>query len=296
MSALALTERRNPDTVNIDLMDSEEIARAINNEDKKVAQAIEKTLPEVGRAIELIASSFQKGGRLAYFGAGTSGRLGVLDASECRPTFGVDESMVCGFIAGGETALRHPVENAEDSAELGLKDLQNFNPNPNDVIVGISASGSPRYVLSAMQQAQKLGCQTIGISSNPEAQLKFCSNIFINPIVGEEAITGSSRMKSGTAQKMILNMLTTGAMIRIGKTYENYMIDVQMTNEKLVNRGKRIVSEIAHISEENAANYLQAANNRVKTACVMAIKKASREEAEALLCQAGGILRKVINK
>lgn len=294
MTTLALTEKRNPATANIDLMDSTEIARTLNNEDKKVALAVEKTLPEIGQAIETIAQAFQKGGRLAYFGAGTSGRLGVLDASECRPTFGVDESMVCGYIAGGDRALRHPVENAEDSAELGLNDLRHFNPSPDDVIVGISANGGPRYVLAVLEQAQKLGCKTIGISSNPEAKLKAFSDIFINPVVGEEPVTGSSRMKSGTAQKMILNMLSTGAMIRIGKTYQNYMIDVQMTNEKLVKRGRRIVSEIAGITEDEAEKYIDLSGNNVKTACVMAIKKIGRKEAENLLRQAGDILRRVI--
>lgn len=294
MTALALTEKRNPATANIDLMDSTEIARTLNNEDKKVALAVEKTLPEIGQAIETIAQAFQKGGRLAYFGAGTSGRLGVLDASECRPTFGVDESMVCGYIAGGDRALRHPVENAEDSAELGLNDLRHFNPSPDDVIVGISANGGPRYVLAVLEQAQKTGCKTIGISSNPEAKLKAFSDIFINPVVGEEPVTGSSRMKSGTAQKMILNMLSTGAMIRIGKTYQNYMIDVQMTNEKLVKRGRRIVSEIAGITEDEAEKYIDLSGNNVKTACVMAIKKIGREQAENRLRQAGGILRRVI--
>lgn len=294
MTALALTEKRNPATANIDLMDSTEIARTLNNEDKKVALAVEKTLPEIGQAIETIAQAFQKGGRLAYFGAGTSGRLGVLDASECRPTFGVDESMVCGYIAGGDRALRHPVENAEDSAELGLNDLRHFNPSPDDVIVGISANGGPRYVLAVLEQAQKTGCKTIGISSNPEAKLKAFSDIFINPVVGEEPVTGSSRMKSGTAQKMILNILSTGAMIRIGKTYQNYMIDVQMTNEKLVKRGRRIVSEIAGITEDEAEKYIDLSGNNVKTACVMAIKKIGRKEAENLLRQAGDILRRVI--
>ncbi len=295
MSKIALTEKRNPQTVNIDLMDSQQIARTINNEDKKVALAVEKTLPSVGRAIEVIAQAFLKGGRLAYFGAGTSGRLGVLDASECWPTFGVEHGMVCGFIAGGDRALRFSIENAEDNAELGLEDLKTFNPTANDVIVGISAGGSPRYVLTVLEEARKKGCTTIGISSNPEAKLKLFSDIFINPIVGEEAITGSSRMKSGTAQKMILNMLSTGAMIRIGKTYENYMIDVRMMNEKLVDRGCRIVSEIAKIPYEKASEYIEAAGRKVKTACVMAVKNCSRKQAEQLLADAGGILRKVIN-
>lgn len=294
MTNIALTERRNPATVNIDLMNSYQIAQAINNEDKKVALAVEKTLPQIGQAIELIAQAFQKGGRLAYFGAGTSGRLGVLDASECWPTFGVEHGMVCGFIAGGDRALRFSVENSEDSAELALADLKTFAPTPDDIIVGISAGGGPRYVLTVLAEAQKIGCQTIGISSNPEAKLQKFSNIFINPIVGEEAITGSSRMKSGTAQKMILNMLSTGAMIRIGKTYQNYMIDVRMLNEKLVDRGCRFVSEIAAIPYGEAQKYIELSGRNVKTACVMAVKQCSKEDAEQMLNQAGGILRKVI--
>ena len=220
MSALALTEKRNPETINIDLMDSYQIARTLNHEDQKVALAVEKTLPQIGEAIEAIAQAFKRGGRLAYFGAGTSGRLGVLDASECWPTFGVEHGMVNGYIAGGDRALRYSVENSEDSAELGLQDIASFAPTPDDVVVGISANGGPRYVLAVLEQAQKCGSKTIGISSNPEAKLQKFSDIFINSIVGEEPIAGSSRMKSGTAQKMILNMLSTGAMIRIGKTYQ----------------------------------------------------------------------------
>lgn len=294
MSALALTEKRNPETINIDLMDSYQIARTLNHEDQKVALAVEKTLPQIGEAIEAIAQAFKRGGRLAYFGAGTSGRLGILDASECWPTFGVEHGMVNGYIAGGDRALRYSVENSEDSAELGLQDLASFAPTPDDVVVGISANGGPRYVLAVLEQAQKCGSKTIGISSNPEAKLQKFSDIFINPIVGEEPIAGSSRMKSGTAQKMILNMLSTGAMIRIGKTYQNYMIDVRMMNEKLVERGCRIVADIAQISVEEAAKYLEAGGQRVKTACVMAVKKISREEAEKKLAETGGILRRVI--
>ena len=294
MPIIALTERSNPATKDIDLMDSYEIAKTINNEDKKVALAVEKTLPQIGQAIELIAQAFLQGGRLAYFGAGTSGRLGVLDASECWPTFGVEHGLICGFIAGGDRALRFSVENAEDSAELALQDLKTFAPKPQDIIVGISAGGGPRYVLTILEGAQKLGCKTIGISSNPEAKLQKFSDIFINPVVGEEAITGSSRMKSGTAQKMILNMLSTGAMIRIGKTYENYMIDVRMMNEKLIDRGCRIVAEIAKISYEDAQKYIEKSGHKVKTACVMALKNCNKEEAEALLAAQNGILRKVI--
>ncbi len=294
MDKAILTEKRNPRTTDIDLMSGYEIAEAINNEDKKVAFAVEKVLPQIGEAIELIASAFRKGGRLAYFGAGTSGRIGVLDASECPPTFGVPAEMVCAFIAGGEKALRFAVENAEDSVDAGLNDLQKFAPGENDVVVGVSASGNARYVCSVLKNAKISGVRTIGVSSNPEAALRRFSDVFINPETGEEVIAGSSRMKSGTAQKMILNMLTTGAMIRIGKTYENYMIDVQMSNEKLSERGIRIVSEIAGVAENEAAKYIEQSGRNVKTACVMALKNVSKDEAERQLSAAGGFLRKII--
>ena len=294
MNKLSLTETSNPATENIDLMDSLSIAQTINKEDQKVALAIEKTLPQIAQAIEIIAQSFLQGGRLGYFGAGTSGRLGVLDASECWPTFGVSHDMVQGFIAGGDQALRYSIENAEDSAELGLEDIIHFAPSSKDIIVGISANGNAAYVKAVLEQAQKLGCTTIGISSNTDAEIKEVSDIFINPIVGEEAITGSSRMKSGTAQKMILNMLTTGAMIRIGKTYQNYMIDMRLLNKKLYNRGCRFVAEIAHISQAEAKKYIEESKHEVKTACIMAAKKVSYEEAHRLLEQNEGILRKIL--
>lgn len=295
MSKIALTEKRNSETINIDLMDSYDIAKTLNNEDKKVALAVEKNLSQIAEAIETIAQAFLKGGRLAYFGAGTSGRLGVLDASECWPTFGVEHGMVCGFIAGGDRALRFSVENSEDNSQLGIQDLQTFNPSPHDVVVGISANGGPRYVLAVLQKAREKGCKTIGISSNPEAKLQEFSDIFINPVVGEEPLTGSSRMKSGTAQKMILNMLSTGAMIRIGKTYQNYMIDLRMMNEKLIDRGCRIVSEIAGVSDHEAKKYIEESHHNVKKACIMAVKKCSKQQAEKLLSQNQGILRRIIS-
>ncbi len=295
MSSISLTEKSNPDTKDIDLMSSLQIVTAINHEDLKVAPAIQKVLPQIADAVETIAQAFINGGRLAYFGAGTSGRIGVLDASECWPTFGVEHGMVCGYIAGGDEALRLSVENAEDSAEMALQDLKDFAPTSKDVIVGISANGSPRYVMTIMEQAQKIGCKTIAITSNPDALIKKFADIFINPIVGEEVITGSSRMKSGTAQKMILNMLSTGAMIRIGKTYQNYMIDLRVLNEKLQQRAIRFVSEITGINEKDAVNYLRQSNNNVKIACVMATKKCNFEQAEQLLKQADGILRKAIS-
>ena len=294
MPSLIVTESNNSDTINIDLMSSLEIAQIINQEDMKVAQAVHQVLPQIAKAIDVIADALQKGGRLAYFGAGTSGRLGILDASEMPPTFGVSPNMVQGFIAGGERALRHAVENAEDKEEFALQDLQKFHPTDKDVIVAISANGQPEYCLTVLRESKKIGCITLAISSNPKAEIAQFADIFINPVVGPEVITGSSRMKSGTAQKMILNMITTGAMIRIGKTYKNYMIDLQPTNKKLVARSIRFVSEICGISKSEAQAYLKAADHDVKIACVMAIKKCKKEEAEKLLAQNNGILRKVI--
>jgi len=245
MKETILTEKQNPATKNIDMASSREIAELINNEDKKVAFEVEKEIDNIAKAIDKIAESFLTGGRLLYFGAGTSGRLGVLDASECPPTFGVSAGMVMGYIAGGDFALRHAVEGAEDSHEKGIDDLTNSGASKNDIVVGISAGGNAKYILSILEKAQKTGILTIGIACNKQAKMKDYCDIFIAPEVGEEAITGSTRMKSGTAQKMILNMLTTGAMIKIGKTYKNYMIDLQPTNEKLINRSVRIISEIS---------------------------------------------------
>ncbi|MBQ2811535.1 MAG: N-acetylmuramic acid 6-phosphate etherase [Alphaproteobacteria bacterium] len=294
MQNIIITEQSNADTKDIDLMDSLQIARALNNEDKKVALAVESVLEQIAKAIDLIAKSFLSGGRLAYFGAGTSGRLGVLDASECPPTFGVDSSMVQAFVAGGDRALRSAIENAEDNVLLAMEDLKKFNPSTKDVVVGISASGNPKYILAVLQQAKNIGAMTIAITSNPEAKLKVFADVFICTPVGQEAITGSSRLKSGTAQKMVLNMLSTGAMIRIGKTYQNYMIDMRLLNTKLLNRGVRFVSQICNVDNDEALNLLQQAEYSVKTACVMKIKNCNKAQARKLLAENGGILRKVI--
>lgn len=294
MTVIELTEKSNPASSEIDLLSPLEIARIINREDQKVAYAVEKVLDSVAQGIDLIAKAFAQGGRLAYFGAGTSGRLGILDASEMPPTFGVGKNMVQAFIAGGEDAVRNAVENAEDNEEFALADLTKFCPQPQDVIVGISAGGNTAYVATALRQARDLGLKTIAISSNPQAEIAQYADVFINPQVGPEVITGSSRMKSGTAQKMILNMLTTGAMIRLGKTYKNYMIDLQVSNAKLHKRACRFVSEIAGTTPEQAAAFLQKSDNSVKTACVMAAKNCSKDEAEKLLAGNGGILRKII--
>ena len=292
----ALTELRNTDTINIDLMDSAQIVSLINQEDMKVALAVQKVLPDVAKAVDYIAEAFAKGGRLAYFGAGTSGRIGILDASECVPTFGAAPEMVQAFIAGGEKAIIHSVENAEDRADLAEEDVAKFAPTKNDVVVAISASGNPDYVVKVLQKAKELGAVTVAVSSNPEAKMQQFADVFINPIVGPEVVTGSSRMKSGTAQKMVLNMLTTAAMIRIGKTYENLMIDVSVSNQKLYDRACRIVADITKLDYQQAEEYLKASGLKVKVACVMARLKCCKDEALQKLEQQGGVLRRVIKQ
>lgn len=289
-----LTERSNPQSRNIDLMSTEEIVTCINKEDKKVAKAIAKAHKEIALAIDCMTSAILKGGRVAYFGAGTSGRLGVLDASELLPTYSLPENIIVGYIAGGDRALRHTAEHAEDNQKLALKDLNSFNPTSKDVVIGISASGNPTYVLTILEQAKKIGAKTIGITCNPQAKLKAFSDICITAVVGPEVISGSTRMKAGTAQKLILNTLSTATMIKTGKTYGNFMIDVTPTCAKLIDRSNRIISSICKISIAKADEYRIKADNKIKIACVMYKKQCSKEEAENLLKQNNGILRKVI--
>ena len=288
-----LTEKNNPKTVDIDIADGENIAKMMNEEDKKIAGAIEKILPQIGNAIDMVATRLQNGGRMAYFGSGTSGRIGVLDASEMPPTFGVDDDLIQGYISGGERAIRYAVENAEDSEEFAMKDLKQFNPQKNDIVVAISASGNPQYTLKVLQFAHEQSVLTIAITSNPEAKFKPFADIFLCTELGPEVISGSSRLKSGTAQKMIVNMLSTGAMIRLGKTYHNYMIDLQIHNKKLHERAVRFVKEICNVDEKIAEETLDVAGN-VKIACVMLRKNCTKIKAEQLLRQNHGILRRVI--
>ncbi len=289
----AITENINPHTREIDLQSGEEIARLINAEDKKVAPAIEKILPAIGKAVDVIADKLRRGGRMAYFGSGTSGRIGILDASEMPPTYGVRDDMIQGYISGGEKAVRYAVENAEDKDEFAIADINDFNPTPNDVVVAISASGNPQYTVKVLELARQKGAVTIAVTSNPAAKFKPYADIFLCAEVGPEAISGSSRMKSGTAQKMIVNMLSTGAMIRIGKTYKNYMIDVQIHNAKLHERAVRYVCEITGVDAAAAEKTLQICGN-VKTACVMLAKQCDKAQAEKLLAQNDGILRRVL--
>ena len=289
-----LTEQSNKNTVNIDLSSSLEIAKMINDEDKKVALAVETQAEKIGKAIDIISEKFLIGGNLLYFGAGTSGRLGVLDASECPPTFGASPNIVRGYIAGGDKALRTAIEGAEDNYEQGKLDLINSGAAINDVVVGISACGNPKWLLGVLEEAKKRGICTVGITCNPEAKIKDFSDIFICTVVGQEAVTGSSRMKAGSAQKMVLNMLSTGSMIKTGKTYKNFMIDVQPTNEKLKDRAVRIVSEIANVDKNIAKETLEKNNYEVKTAIVMIVLNCSADIAHKKLSQSNGVLRKVI--
>lgn len=290
---LSITERQNFKTLDIDLKNGAEIARLINNEDKRVALAVAKIIPQIGDAIDKIADSLAKGGRMAYFGCGTSGRLGILDASELQPTFGLSPKIVQAYIAGGEQAIRHAVENAEDSELLAEDDFNSFCPQKGDVVVGISASGNPKYLIKIMSLARQKGCLTIAITSNSKAQINAFADIVLCVSLGAEAIVGSSRMKSGTAQKMILNMLSTGVMVKMGKTYQNYMIDLEMTNEKLRLRAIRFIQEICGVDEKTALDALTISKN-VKVACVMLKKNCSALQAQQFLTEQNGVLRKVI--
>ena len=290
---LSVTEQINPQTTDIDLCNGAEIAQLINNEDKKVAKAVQKIIPQIGEAIEEIAKRLLNGGKMAYFGSGTSGRIGILDASEMTPTYGVAPELIQGFISGGDEAIRFAVENAEDNVDFALQDFNNFNPQKNDVVVAISASGSPAYTFKILQSARQKGVLTIAVTSNPNALFKQFADIFLCAYVGPEAITGSSRMKSGTAQKMIINMLSTGAMIKIGKTYHNYMVDLQIHNKKLYQRAIRFICDITKTDLQTAEKTLQQAQN-VKIACVMIAQNCNAEKAAELLKQQAGILRRVI--
>lgn len=250
------TEKRNELTKNIDILSTREMVGLINSEDKKIAFAVEKALDQVAVVVDEITKAFENGGRLVYIGAGTSGRLGVLDASECPPTFGVSEGMVIGVIAGGDYALRHAVENIEDSKEEAVKDLKEINLTNKDVLVGLAASGRTPYVLGGVEYAKSIGAVTACITTSENSVLAQAVDFPIEAVTGPETLTGSTRMKSGTAQKMIANMLTTASMIKIGKVYENLMVDVQMTNEKLVSRGQRIIMEVTGVDKDEAKKYL----------------------------------------
>ncbi len=278
-----ITEQRNPNSMHVDSLSALEIVQLMNQEDKQVPLAIEKCLPQIAQAVERIVAAFQKGGRLVYIGAGTSGRLGVLDASECPPTFGVSPEMVKGIIAGGERALRHPIEGAEDSKAQAVVDLQTIQFSSKDVLVGIAASGRTPYVIGALEYAKSLGSVTVSIASNPNSAMANIVDIAIDTVVGPEVLTGSSRLKSGTAQKLVLNMLTTASMILMGKCYQNLMVDVQASNEKLKARAIRIVMQATDCDKALAEETLKQADQNAKLAIMMILSGLDRAQAEALL-------------
>ena len=278
-----ITEQRNLNSMHVDSLSALEIVQLMNQEDKQVPLAIEKCLPQIAQAVECIVAAFQQGGRLVYIGAGTSGRLGVLDASECPPTFGVSPEMVKGIIAGGERALRHPIEGAEDSKEQAVIDLQTIQFSSKDVLVGIAASGRTPYVIGALEYAKSLGSVTVSIASNPNSAMANIVDIAIDTVVGPEVLTGSSRLKSGTAQKLVLNMLTTASMILMGKCYQNLMVDVQASNEKLKARAIRIVMQATDCDKALAEETLKQADQNAKLAIMMILSGLDRAQAEALL-------------
>jgi N-acetylmuramic acid 6-phosphate etherase len=291
-----LTEQPNPASTGIDSLPTCEALRIINAEDQKVALAVEKEIPLIGRAVDAAVAAMQRGGRMFYIGAGTSGRLGVLDASEIPPTYSASPDMVQGIIAGGERALTHASETSEDDPAAGARDLLARGFTAQDVLVGIAASGRTPYVLGAIAEARRMGAVTVGICCVPDAELSHAVEIPIAPLVGPEIVAGSTRMKAGTAQKMVLNMLSTETFIRLGYIYGNLMVNVQPTNHKLMERAHRIIAQGAGVSQERAAELLSAAGNRVRTAIVMGKAGVSREEAERRLAAVGGRVARALGE
>ncbi|TPN01937.1 MULTISPECIES: N-acetylmuramic acid 6-phosphate etherase [unclassified Mesorhizobium] len=291
-----VSEGRNPRTVDIDLLPTIDVLRKINDEDRAVPAAVEKVLPEIATAVDRIVLAFQKGARLIYIGAGTSGRLGVLDASECPPTFGVPEDMVIGLIAGGPDALVRSTEGAEDDPRMGVRALQDIGLTANDVVVGIAVSGRTPYVIGGLTYAKQVGATTVALSCNPASTIAGIADIAISPVVGPEVLTGSTRLKSGTAQKLVLNMLTTASMIRIGKSFQNLMVDLNPSNKKLVARATRMVMQTTGCTAQRAKQALHQTGNDVKLAILVTITGMDVEAARAALAKAGGFLRRAISE
>lgn len=289
-----VTESRNQASHAIDTLSTLDMVTVINQEDQKVALAVEKTLPEVALAVDAIADAFMVGGRLIYMGAGTSGRLGILDASECPPTYGSNPNQVVGLIAGGHKAILKAVENAEDNQELAEQDLQNLGLTENDVVVGIAASGRTPYVIGGMKYAHSVGAQVVAVSCNPQSEMTKIADIAITPVVGAEVVTGSSRMKAGTAQKFVLNMLTTGAMIRTGKVFGNLMVDVEATNAKLIQRQTDIVMQATDCDVAQAEEALSACDRHCKTAILMILAGLDAEQAKKQLANHNGFIRSAL--
>lgn len=292
--ASLVTEQRNINTMDIDTKSTKEIIKLINKEDKKVAYVVEKEIPYIARAVELIVESFKKGGRLFYIGAGTSGRLGIIDAAECPPTFGTDPEMIQGIIAGGEGALIRAVEGAEDYSEEGARDIEKKGVTNKDVVVGLSACKRTPYVLGALEKAKSIGARTVFLICNPRSQVNIDVDVAICPTVGPEVIMGSTRMKAGAAEKMILNMLTTTAMIRLGKVYRNMMVDLRATSQKLVERSKRVIMMVTGVDYDTAEKILKKAHRSVKVAIVMIEANLDYNQALHLLKKTNGFARKAI--
>ncbi|WP_102401416.1 N-acetylmuramic acid 6-phosphate etherase [Haloimpatiens massiliensis] len=290
-----ITEGRNSNTLDIDRLSTIQMVERINDEDTKVPIAVREARVNIAKAIDIISERLSKGGRLIYIGAGTSGRLGILDASECPPTFGVDFEMVQGIIAGGYGAIFKAVEGAEDSLEGGKKDLMERNLTSKDVVCGIAASGRTPYVIGGMKYAKEIGAAVISVTANPECEMSMIADVPIGVNVGPEVITGSTRLKAGTAQKLILNMLTTGTMIKLGKVYGNLMVDVKASNEKLVARAKRIVIEATEVSEQEAESVLIKTNYDVKLSILMIITGLKQEEAAKILHKNNGYVQNAID-
>lgn len=288
------TESRNQNTLNIDKVSTLEMVKIINNEDKKVAIAVENELPQIAEAIDGIVERINRGGRLIYIGAGTSGRLGILDASECPPTYGVSEELVQGIIAGGTEAIFRAKEGAEDSKELAIEDLKVKNLTENDTVVGLAASGRTPYVIGGLEYANKIGALTVSVTCNGDSEVSKVAKISIAPVVGAEVVTGSTRLKSGTAQKLVLNMLSTGTMIKLGKVYGNLMVDVRATNEKLVERAKRIVCEATGVEKSQAEEVLSETNFDVKLAIFMILSGLNITQAKGKLSASKGYIARAM--
>ena len=291
-----ITESRNINTVNIDSVSTVEMLKMINDEDKTVAYAVEKELDKIAEAVDVIHDRLSGGGRLIYIGAGTSGRLGIVDASECPPTFGTDPEMVQGLIAGGKNAVFKSVEGAEDDKDGGIRDVKTVGLRHKDVLVGLAASGRTPYVIGALEYANQINTATVAVTCNPDSEMARIASISIAPVVGPEAITGSTRMKAGTAQKLVLNMLTTGVMVKLGKVYENLMVDVKASNMKLTERAKRIVSQCTGVQAADAKEALEESSYDVKLAIFMIKSGLSKEDARKVLDENHGFIKKALQK
>jgi N-acetylmuramic acid 6-phosphate etherase len=289
-----VTEERNARTMDLDTLDTIDLVERVQAEDFEVAKAVKDAVPDIAQAVDIITQKLNAGGRLLYFGAGTSGRLGVLDATECLPTFGIESSRIVAHIAGGKEAMFRSFEDAEDSRELGTQDAQAANIDSKDVVIGITASGRTPYVAGALATAKEAGAATVALVNNHQTPLADVSDVVITAVVGAEALTGSTRMKAGTAQKMILNLLTTCTMVRLGKVYENLMVDLKPTNEKLRERAVSIISIVGGVPRHLAEGALVASHDRCKTAILMLKRKIGRAQAEELITKSGGSLRKAL--